>query len=275
MLAFLFWNLGGKNAPLEDKAMFARIVSALAHEHSVDILMLAENVIPPTTLLETLNPLGEINYFYTPSYAPTWVDIYFRYLPEFIKPLADIGRLSIRKVALPARAEFLLCTVHLHSQYALEPLDQTAEAIHVNETIREAEENVGHARTIVVGDFNMNPFHEGILSASAFNAVMSADIAQRGTRTHLEREHPFFYNPMWGQLGDSKSRPPGSFFYHPPGQLSIYWHMLDQVLLRPDMIAGFDSSSLRILDSSTEMKLVAKGRPCVSDHLPLFFRLNI
>jgi hypothetical protein len=56
---------------------------------------------------------------------------------------------------------------------------------------------------VLVGDFNMNPFQEGVVAANGLNAVMARRVAaRRRTRVVQEREYPFFYNPMWGHFGD-------------------------------------------------------------------------
>ena len=68
--------------------------------------------------------------------------------------------------------------------------------------VTEAEEQVGHTRTVIVGDFNMNPFEPGMAGILGFQAVMDRRIAQRITRTVDRKEYSFFYNPMWSRLGD-------------------------------------------------------------------------
>jgi hypothetical protein len=145
--------------------------------------------------------------------------------------------------------------------------------------IREIEGRVGHSRTVLVGDLNMNPFDEDMISANGWHAVMTRDIARKRTRLVQRESYPFFYNPMWGRFGDDTEGPPGTYC-KPKGLLVEYfWHMWDQVLIRPDLLKSFDSASLQILTGCGSASFVKRsGIPDdsrFSDHLPLLFALKI
>jgi exonuclease III len=268
MVTFLFWNLARRDIP--------DVVAGLVLEHNVDVVLLAENVTQRGRLLEKLNASDRPRYHFAPSWSQTKVDIFSTFLPQFIKPHADEHRASLRKIQLPGCPEILLCAIHLPSRAAWEEADLIDEAKEVNHFIREEEKSVGHSRTIVVGDFNMDPFSRGLTSANGFNAVMTRSVAQRVSRTILGRVHPFFFNPMWSHFNDGTTKPGGTFYYSPSGYKSLYWHMLDQVLIRPELISKFEASSLRILDVYSGGSLTnASGRPKISDHLPIIFRMNL
>jgi len=87
-------------------------------------------------------------------------------------------------------------------------LECTATALRV----REAENQVGHERTLVAGDFNLDPFNTGIVGALGFNAVVHRDTAGRGSRTIRGERYPFFYNPMWNHFGDERATA-GTYYY--------------------------------------------------------------
>ena len=59
----------------------------------------------------------------------------------------------------------------------------------------EQEQQAGHPRTVLVGDFNMNPFESGMVGAAALHSAMSRQVWSRGSRTVKGHEYPFFYNP--------------------------------------------------------------------------------
>ncbi len=268
MLTFLFWNLARRDIP----DAVARIVL----ENNVDVVLLAENRIPAVSLLRRLNPSDHVRYHFTPSLVPTKVDIFFGFSPDFITPHADEQRASLRKIRLPGRQEILLCAIHLQSRAVFDESDLTMEAVELNGFIRQAEQRAGHSRTIAVGDFNMNPFSRGLTSANGFNAVMTLKVAQQGERTVAGRKHPFFFNPMWGHFNDGAAKPGGTFYYTPSGYESLYWHIIDQVLIRPELISQFEASSLRILDVYSGGSLTNySGRPKISDHLPIIFGMNL
>jgi hypothetical protein len=62
-------------------------------------------------------------------------------------------------------------------------------------SIRSVEQKIGHTRTILVGDLNMNPFEEGVVSAAGLHAVMTRRIAEKQSRIVQEKEYPFFAIP--------------------------------------------------------------------------------
>src|SRR5206468_2885631 len=107
----------------------------------------------------------------------------------------ETDRLTVRKLDPPGVADFLLGAVHFPSKYAWSEDSQALECTRLAEDIRKVEEEVGHQRTIVVGDFNMNPFETGVVSATGLHAVMTRDIARRRARIVQGLEYPFFYNP--------------------------------------------------------------------------------
>jgi hypothetical protein len=139
--------------------------------------------------------------------------------------------------------------------------------------IARLEKQIGHSRTIVIGDFNMNPFEAGLVSSEGFHATMARSIAGRKSRTVLGEVRHFFYNPMWSLLGDCSPGPPGTYFYPSSPPLAFLWNTYDQVLLRPDLANFFEPGDVRVIDSAgSQSLLTSAGIPnrAVSDHLPLF-----
>lgn len=165
MTTFLFWNLNKK--PL------APIIANLAFQHDVDVLMLVECTIPIAVMLVALNPKGNAQYFFAPSIGCEKVAVYTRFPPEFLQPKLETDRLTIRELRLPGLTEILLAVTHFQSKQFWSDEDQAMECGPLSESIRRAERDVQHTRTVVVGDFNMNPFETGVSSASGLHAVMS------------------------------------------------------------------------------------------------------
>jgi hypothetical protein len=145
--------------------------------------------------------------------------------------------------------------------------------------IRAEEQKVGHDRTVLIGDFNLNPFDDGLASANGLNAVMTKELASRGERTVQQARYPFFYNPMWGYFGDRHGSPAGSYYYERAEHVMYFWNLFDQVLIRPSLIERFLGDELKILTSVSGINLMdSRGRPnkiAGSDHLPLLFTLNL
>jgi hypothetical protein len=205
--------------------------------------------------------------------------IYTRFSQEFIQKKFDSTRLTIRRLLLPGSEEILLAAVHQPSKLYWSDQSQGFECAELASTICDIEEEVGHRRTVLVGDFNMNPFEGGIVAANGLNAVMSRNVAARDSRTVQGRDYPFFYNPMWGHFGDAVDGPSGTFYHGSSEQVVYFWNMFDQVLIRPELLSIFRNEGLKILrDSGERSFLTATGLPDVSvasDHLPILFGLDM
>ena len=65
---------------------------------------------------------------------------------------------------LPGRERVLLIAVHFSSKMYDGGDNQTLEMPLFNVRIRMAENKVEHRRTVIVGDFNMNPFDAGVVA---------------------------------------------------------------------------------------------------------------
>ena len=131
-----------------------------------------------------------------------------------------------------------------------------------------------------MGDFNMDPFENPMVEAAGFNCVRVHSVAAKrgGVRTYAGEEYPYFYNPMWNFLGDEAAHAPGTYFYDRGRAVTHYWHMFDQVLIRPEIRKNLLYDTLRIVEHDGEDSLVTvDGRPdsTKSDHLPITFKLEL
>jgi len=271
MLTFLFWNLN--NRPIEDR------VRRLATRHEPDVLILTECAIPAVTMLRTLNTGNETGDYHLTDGKCDEVVIYTRFSREFTVPMHESGRYTIRAISLPARDQILLAATHLPSKLFIEEHGQTLECVGLAEAIRATERRAGHSRTVLVGDFNMNPFEAGISAAMGLHGVMAREVARRGMRTVQGASYPFFYNPMWGHFGDASKGPPGTYYYERADHNVFFWNIFDQVLIRPSILDAFDNENLMVLtDDGSDFFLSERGRPdrrTASDHLPMVFGLNL
>ncbi len=145
--------------------------------------------------------------------------------------------------------------------------------------IEQFEAQLGHRRTVLVGDLNMDPFESGVVAADGLHAVMSRHVAGGRYREVGGEIRHFFYNPMWGHFGDRPPSPPGTFFRAADGQTSYFWHMFDQMLIRPDLLSYFNDADLTVVTRIGDQSLLAAShRPdaqTFSDHLPIVFQLTL
>ena len=270
MTTFLFWNL--------NKKRIERVVADLVQMHEVDVLILTECGSPADALQVRLNQ-GKVQRLERSYGVCKEILILTRFSAKFIEPIFESQRVTIRHLTLPRKPSLLLAAVHQPSKLYWSNASQSFECQELSSTIRSVEREVGHSRTLLVGDLNMNPFEDGLVAANGLNAAMARMIAERGSRTVQGKPYPFFYNPMWSHFGDGIEGPSGTFYRAGSEQITLFWNMFDQVLLRPDLLGIFKNEDLRILsDCGSKSLLTAAGRPDTkgaSDHLPLLFRLDL
>jgi hypothetical protein len=268
MISFLFWNL--------DKRRLEASVSRMAALHEVDVLMLAECRIDPDEMLKSLNSRCSSPYHFPDSESKK-IRIFTRLrksqlIDKFIDPLAG---LNIRQLRIGPRPGILLAVVHFPSKIGWDDHDQTSGSCTLATRITQTEDRLGHHRTVLVGDLNMNPFDSGVVSAMGLHAVMTKNLASREHRVVQGNPYRLFYNPMWGCFGDRTPGPAGTYFFHVAGKpVNHYWNMFDQVLLRPELADSLGRLEILTSDSS-EALVTAEGLPAASDHLPLFFQLDL
>jgi endonuclease/exonuclease/phosphatase family metal-dependent hydrolase len=283
MTRFLFWNLNR-----QDLHGFVR---DLARQENADVVILAECPTKPARLLEELNAEAP-DYAKAPADSPDYADapdyqyapgncghllFFTRFESSLLTPLFESHRVSIRRLALPGCQSILVAAAHLPAKMNFSEESQMIETVHLAQSIDEVEVSEGHQRTIVLGDFNMNPFEAGMIIAGGLHAVMSRRIASRKTRLVQRQKYKFFYNPMWNHLGDN-GEAGGTFYFEGAEHLCYYWNVFDQVLLRPALLDGFAPENVRIPTSIRGYSLLQEdGQPdkeTVSDHLPVTLELK-
>lgn len=232
MLTFLFWNI-------QKKPILHR-VARLCAGHAVDVLILAECAEPVDEVTQGLEANGAGGYSYPLAFSDR-LRVYTRIDPARVRPVFDDAnaRLTVRKIVTPGpRPSLLLCAVHLPSAIAgWQGENRAPFAQIVAGMIHEQEDRQRTRRTVVVGDFNMNPFDAGMVNGFGFHAHLTRELAsRRGGRVVQEQStHRTFFNPMWQFLADRPGKPSGSYYFHESVPVNHYWHVLDQVLVRPEL----------------------------------------
>ncbi len=266
---FLFWNLGKKD--------LHALLELAVRENDVDFVILAECPCQPSEVLLALNSSHGGRFQFNSGRCET-IKIFSTFPLNSVRPIHEGARFTIRRIQLPLREEILLVAVHLPSKLRWRDSSQEHEVISLADDIREAEKKIKHSRTVLVGDFNMQPFEDGMTGAKGLHGTMSRHVASRGSRTVQAREYPYFYNPMWSLMGDLSHGPPGSYYYESGQHIEHYWWMFDQVLLRPELSARAGDRSFRLVTEIAGKSLLnAKAQPDLtngSDHLPLYFELD-
>ena len=278
MLGFLFWNL--------NRQPLTGLLAALARAEEVHVLLLAECDIRPVDLLRAINTGTGPTFTQVPPVLPTpGTRRFFGVTPYACLPSGAVNKLdegnrwTISHIRPPIGPDVILAGVHLPSKLHQDDYDQEAACQRLVAAVHRIEDMLDHRRTIIMGDFNMNPFENGVVAANALHAISDRRIARKLTRTVAGQEYHYFYNPMWNHLGDALPGPPGTYFYSNGKQVDHYWHTFDQVLIRPELLDAFADDGLRIItEIGGQSLLKPSGIPdysAGSDHLPIVLHLNL
>lgn len=281
MISFLFWNLMGGDQqtwPVRKITLLEHLIG-MAARLQVDVFLFAESAFDPAEVVAALNQAKAGSFHHPPSNSRR-IQLITRLsrgaVVDQFNDSAD-GRLTIRRVTTSNRTELLLAATHFQSQLAWSKEEQALHTTGLQQAITKTEDDVGHQHTILVGDLNMNPFDLGLVGAHALNAVMDRRLARPEGRSVAGRTYRYFYNPMWGHFGDRTPGPSGTFYRGPASPGDPQWHLFDQVLLRPALMDRL--AHVEIIEHDGKVSLLTNhGRPRkaqASDHLPLFFRLDL
>lgn len=261
-LSFVFWNLR-RNFPRDHLA-------ALVTDHRPDILMLTESA--PSTHSELSSLTGpEYRAHSDPNSRFLWI---VRRSRCRFRELQNRERFSLARVQVSGTQPLLLALVHFPDSRNYGRYDRASCARELARIIEGREDADGHCRTLVVGDFNMDPFDEGMVAGDAFHAVMSRDIVREEGRVVQGKRYRMFFNPMWRLIANGIT--PGSYYFRHGELVEYFWHVFDQVLVRPALLPHFPDERTEFLTATSFGPLLANGRPDkqISDHLPLKFQLS-
>jgi hypothetical protein len=264
-MRIVFWNINQKDLSKE--------LNILAQNIAPDILFLAECEMTIASILTALNAT-KVNYFYNADPVCEKIYMFSKFRDKFVQPIKSSLRYTVRSIDVPTYPKFNLMCLHYQSKVNWDFADQAAHSSILRTVIIDFEKKMSSQMTVVVGDFNMNPFDFGMVQTTGLHSVMSKDIALNQTRTVDGDEYHFFYNPMWSFYGDhGKGQVNGTTYNTLSKPLNYFWNIFDQVLIRPDFIQFFDEDKLEILtelDSSHSLlKKSKKIDNSISDHLPI------
>ena len=270
MAKIIFWNM--------DRRPLPELAAALVTDHAVDLFLVAESD-GTTATLDAINAVTAGAFREEAGPRMDRIRIFSRLPLGAITPVSDPDGARIVRVA-SQQGDVLLAAVHMRSMLFADDNDQFSRCVLMKNAVSEAERQVDlDSRTVLVGDFNANPFDLGLIGTLGLHAVMSRDVASGGGREVDTAYYTFFYNPMWSFLGDHPpGAPPGSYYY-PGKHCSSIWHIMDQVLVRPALLDRFSTETVKVVHTAgTQSLLDERGRPArawSSDHLPLVFELTI
>lgn len=266
-MRILFWNTQKKNPPPE--------LSTFCQANEVDIVIIAEPGPRARSLGELLSAPG-IGGYIRINLVTKRFEVFSRLRLNQVRSKHDSARFSIWQVQPILGCDFIFAVVHLPSKMHADESDQHATARAVVNEIQRVESELGHQRSVVMGDFNMHPFDLGMVAADGFHGVMDRKTALEQSRMVQSQQYHFFYNPMWSRMGDASKGPPGTHSYRDSGIKAFFWHTFDQVLLRPALLERVPDQNIQVLSQLDTLSLLNKSGKlsAASDHLPILLELN-
>jgi len=280
MINILFWNINKKSG-------FEQTLADIVKSESIDILILAEAMNVDIQKMEALSGLTHSDVVMSQDSIALTPKLFSNnngFKVEHYNTYPNTKRMIFYFLEISGRKPILLTALHMRSKLMRDKETQIGEASKHGSYISQVEDNL--RRTIVVGDFNVNPYELGMISPMGFNATSSKMVAKQVKRKFMKDNYPFFYSPLWSSLGDIEyssgiNKLPGNYFFdNSDSVLLTYWNVIDNVLVRPELFSEFDFTSVRFIESSGQHTLVQKSgdsyhidKVNYSDHLPLKFKI--
>jgi hypothetical protein len=268
----LFWNVKKKD--------LSNTVDVIAAQHDADIILLAE-VLKKDTDIYKLH-LEKKGYMLRTT-SSSKIKIFDNISNTNTSTLLSQNK-RITCVIYDINGEQILVVgVHLFSKAAMkQEVSRMGFAQEALAVIEEFERKYNIKKTIIIGDFNMNPFEVGMIDFFGLHTTMCSQTAQQGARIISGTKKRYFFNPSWKAYSNvgKKNEPPGTIFYDHRYDTSLpYWNLLDQVIIRPELIIG--NLNFKIIHEAE-----AKGRSLLnsdlkpneslySDHLPILYSIKL
>ena len=258
MITAITWNTGKKNTELLQKA-----IKDLLNDHYPDIFVFQE------CLGAYVNEILSDSYEEVP-YPGSGIDrrvrlflkkqVFIRYsiIPELNNKL-----LFVHLKRISGKEEFNLTCVHFYSKLNGTQREQMWKNSSIHDLINYLEEfRSNNNKTMMIGDFNYNPYETDLSDPHLFNAYNCRIVIDNMLHSlNEEDENKTWYNPMWNFLGDhnfivnDRHETSGSFYLYNKGEVPL-WNLFDGVLLRPGLMDSLDFYESGILTKTRNLNFI-------------------
>lgn len=163
--------------------------------------------------------------------------------------------------------------IHLSAKPYADEETRKAEIRDLVGDIHKLESKQNNSNTIVIGDFNANPFDKELIQKDTFNAVLFKElILKKEYDTWSGKRYRRFYDPMLDYISEDNLS--YGTYYYSGGSSPMYWNCFDQVVVRKPLANKI--SNIEFCKTINGKRLLANFKPQdnISDHLPLFVQLE-
>lgn len=293
-MKFLYWNINNQPSPFEDS------LKKLITDKEIDVLILSEN-----KLLSDKKILKDTNFVAVElklnNSKSKWVKVYYKKNDDYkithhnehtevdeddekmensiVDTNRQVNRIQVFKISGKIPDTYFAC-IHFPSKLYHDEITHLQVVPNYKEKIHSLTQNSN--RLFIVGDFNMNPFDYGMVEPLGFFAHNNRELITTETQIKHGRNNIIYYNPSWTLLGDfvnkadykENNRSGGSFFYKEKKSRCLYWHLIDQIIMRKPLIDEFISEDLEIIEEEAIKEEIKKDKikgVNKIDHFPLKF----
>lgn len=282
---FLTWNLNSITSFYKTRALLE-----ILSENDIDILILQESYNPRLKNI-LASKYDEILYNVGATTNGVRIFCLKNKFEQTIGIKAFRNKLVMISFCLKGDKKwFNVFAVHLYSKVGnTERMQMWGNKPILSKIFEFEESSRGQYRSILVGDFNNNPYEANLIDPSLLNTKENRALIslQQGFATDNDR-HNFWYNPMWNFLGDYdnvvKGRRVNGTFYFNRIDEQTNWHLFDGFLVRPELMDDIAFDSCKIITETKTKKflksmIIREDESLIvdhfSDHLPFTFSINI
>jgi len=237
------------------------LLSQAAEDEKLDIIVVIEPNSNPGSLIPKINQ-KKVRFVHN-SDSCLHVELYSRFNQPQIKNIYSSKRTTSWNIEVGLNQELTIIATHFVDKWSNTYEDQIVKIHDLLEEISLIESKLKHRNVILIGDFNLNPYDSIMYAPHQLHAISCRKTVKR---LAIRKNGDVFYNPSWNLFGDNAGVP-GTYYRSTTS--TPYWFILDQVLIRPDLIDNFDSSKLKVLSKIGAKKLTSSaGIPIkkYSDH---------
>ena len=254
----LFWNLRRND-------LASYIISCLK-EYDIDIAVFSEHSMTNFSAIQSIT-----NYTFIEGMGGCEKIVILVKNDIIVSIKQEQSRYALYHIQV-GQLSYVLAGVHLQDRRNTDTATRIACIGRLVNDIKNVENRCKCNNTIIIGDFNANPYDDELLQMNAFNAVLFKEIIKKSeTKTIEGVAYRRFYNPTINFVSENNKNY-GSFYYT-GGSSSPIWHCLDQVLVSKALVDNIKSVIyLKTIAGGTLLKSIQPNSD-ISDHLPLLVEL--
>lgn len=257
----LFWNLNRNN--IKD------YIKQCLEENKVDIAVFAEHKGVDFVSLEK-----EMLHSYRHIEGIGGCDKIAVFASEFASVIIkqEQSRYALYTVEYDSK-KYVIAGVHLQDRRSCDSARRIEVIGRLMNDIKNLEKSSKCSNTIIIGDFNANPYDDELLQMNAFHAVLFKEIIRKSeTRTVDNKIYRRLYNPTINFLSENTHNY-GSYYFS-SGSSTPIWHCLDQILVSKALIDNIKFLQyIRTIGKKSLIKNIVPNKD-ISDHLPLYVQID-